>query len=55
MTATVAQYPKTFGKKAAQMVYRIFDHKKIKIKHEVYPVKLITKDNIQDYSLEEWQ
>lgn len=55
MTGTVAQYPRTFGKKAARMVYRIFAQKKIKPKHEVYPVKLITKENIQDYSLEEWQ
>ena len=55
MTATVAQSPKTFGKKAGEAIYQIFSQKKIKRKNVVYPVKLISKDNISQYSLEEWQ
>lgn len=55
MTATVAQSPKTFGKKAGSLLYEIFSNKKIKKRKYIYPVSIITKENIEDYSLEEWQ
>lgn len=55
MTATVAQSPKRFGKKAGALLYEIFSTEKIKKKNYVYPVSIITKENIQKYSLEGWQ
>lgn len=55
MTATVAQSPKRFGKKAGSLLYEIFSMKKIKKKNYVYPVSIVTKENIQKYSLEGWQ
>ncbi len=54
MQATVAQSPKTMGKKAGEAIYKIFKNKKIK-KVEVLPVQKITKENVSSYSLEEWQ
>ena len=55
MAATVAQSPKTFGKKAGEAIYKLFSQEKIKNKNEVSPVQIITKDNVQDYSTEGWQ
>ena len=55
MAATVAQSPKTFGKKAIEVIYKIFSQETIKNKNEVSPVQIITKDNVQDYSTEGWQ
>ena len=55
MQATVAQSPKTMGKKAGQAIYRLFQNKKIKKKVEVLPVEKITKENVDQYSTEEWQ
>lgn len=55
MAATVAQSPKTFGKKAGEVIYKLFSQEKIKNKNEVSPVQIITKDNVQDYSTEGWQ
>ena len=55
MAATVAQSPKTFGKKTGETIYKLFSQKKIKNKNEVSPVQIITKDNVQDYSTEGWQ
>lgn len=55
MEATVAQSPKTFGKKAGEAIYKIFSRETIKNKNEVSPVQIITKDNVQDYSTEGWQ
>ena len=55
MAATVAQSPKTFGKKAGEAIYKMFSQEKIKNKNVVSPVQIITKDNVHDYSTEGWQ
>ena len=55
MAATVAQSPKTFGKKTGETIYKLFSQEKIKNKNEVSPVQIITKENVQDYSTEGWQ
>ena len=55
MAATVAQSPKTFGKKAGEIIYKLFSQETIQNKNEVSPVQIITKDNVQDYSTEGWQ
>ena len=55
MAATVAQSPKTFGKKAGEVIYKLFSQETIKNKNEMSPVQIITKENVQDYSTEGWQ
>ena len=55
MAATVAQSPKTFGKKTGEVIYKMFSQEKIKNKNEVNPVQIITKNNVHDYSTEGWQ
>lgn len=55
MAATVAQSPKTFGKKAGEAIYKLFSQEIIKNKNEMSPVQIITKENVQDYSTEGWQ
>lgn len=54
MTGTVAQSPKTMGKEAADIVYKILAGKPYEEKART-PVTLITEDNIDKYSLEGWQ
>lgn len=54
MTATSAQSPRTTGKKTVEMLYRILDGKTVE-KQSIVPVSLITKDNIDEYSLSGWQ
>ena len=39
MAATVAQSPKTFGKKTGEVIYKMFSQEKIKNKNEVNPVQ----------------
>ena len=54
MQATVAQYPKTMGKQAAAVAYQLlagnksYDDEKIR-------VEIINQENIDQYSLEDWQ
>ena len=55
MAATVAQSPKTLGKKTGEVIYKMFSQEKIKNKNEVNPVQIITKNNVHDYSTEGWQ
>lgn len=55
IAATVAQSPKTFGKKAGEVIYKLFSQETIKNKNEMSPVQIITKENVQDYSTEGWQ
>ena len=54
MQATVAQYPKTMGKRAAAVAYQLlagnksYDDEKIR-------VEIINQENVDQYSLEDWQ
>lgn len=54
MTATSAQSPQMTGKKTVEMLYNILDGKTAE-KQFVVPVTLITKDNVNEYSLSGWQ
>lgn len=51
---TVMQSPKTMGKEAAEILYRILN-KKGYAKSEKIEVNLVTKENIHEYSLEGWE
>lgn len=52
--ATVAQSPVKLGEKAASISYRLVSGKKVPQKI-IVPVHLITKENIDRYSIEGWQ
>ena len=52
--ATVAQSPVKLGEKAASISYRLVSGKKVP-KKIIVPVHLITKENIDRYSIEGWQ
>ena len=54
MTATSAQSPQMTGKKTVEMLYNILDGKTAE-KQFTVPVTLITKDNVDEYSLSGWQ
>lgn len=54
MTATSAQSPRTTGKKTVEMLYKILDGKTVE-KQSIVSVSLITKNNIDEYSLSGWQ
>mgnify|MGYP004480777175 FL=1 len=54
MTATSAQSPQMTGKKTVEMLYNILDGKTAE-KQFIVPVTLITKDNVDEYSLSGWQ
>lgn len=54
MTATSAQSPQMTGKKTVEMLYDILDGKTAE-KQFIVPVTLITKDNVNEYSLSGWQ
>ena len=54
MMGTVAQYPKSMAKKAVDCAYRLLDHE-TKFSEEKIDVRMITRDNIDEYSLEGWQ
>ena len=54
MTASVSQSPKTMGKDAAEIVYKILENKPYSSKARI-PVTLINENNIDQFSLEGWQ
>lgn len=53
MTASVSQSPKTMGKDAAEIVYKILENKPYSSKARI-PVTLINENNIDQFSLEGW-
>ena len=54
MTATSAQSPQMTGKKTVEMLYKILAGKPVESQY-IVPVRLITRDNVEDYSLSGWQ
>ena len=54
MTATAAQSPRITGKKTVEMLYKILAGKPVESQY-IVPVRLITRDNVEDYSLSGWQ
>ena len=54
MKATVAQYPKLMAKRAINTAYSLLESND-KLKEEKMMVNIITKDNIDEFSLEGWQ
>ena len=54
MKATIAQYPKLMAKRAINTAYSLLESND-KLKEEKMMVNIITKDNIDEFSLEGWQ
>lgn len=54
MMATAAQSPRITGKKTVEMLYKILAGKPVESQY-IVPVRLITRDNVEDYSLSGWQ
>ena len=49
-----AQSPRITGKKTVEMLYKILAGKPVESQY-IVPVRLITRDNVEDYSLSGWQ
>lgn len=53
MEASVAQYPKVMGKEAVSAAYKLLDGQKPQ--DVTVKINMISKSNIDEYSLEDWQ
>ena len=54
MRASVAQFPSRIGEEAANAIYDLLDGKEVKSYISV-PVELVTKENVEYYSVDRWQ
>lgn len=54
MEASAAQFPTEIGKKAAEIIYRLLDGETVE-KNILIPVKLVTKDNVEQFDIDRWQ
>lgn len=54
MQATAAQFPTEIGKKASDVIYRLLNGQQVE-KDILVPVELVTKDNVEQFSIDRWQ
>lgn len=54
MEASAAQFPTEIGKKAAEIIYRLLAGETVE-KNILIPVKLVTKDNVEQFDIDRWQ
>ena len=54
MAASVAQFPSEIGTRTADVIYKLLNGEEIE-KHILVPVKLVTKDNVEDFGIDRWQ
>lgn len=54
MMATAAQFPSEIGKRAADVIYRLFDSENVD-EDILIPVELITQENVNDFGIDRWQ
>lgn len=54
MDATVAQFPTEIGSRAADAIYRLLDGKSVE-KNILVPVKLVTRQNVEEFGIDRWQ
>ncbi len=54
MSASAAQFPSRIGQIAADTIYCLLDGKTVEKKIRV-PVELVTKENVEQYSIDRWQ
>ena len=54
MEASAAQFPTEIGKEAAEIIYRLLDGESVQ-KNILVPVELVTRSNVEQYSIDRWQ
>lgn len=54
MEASAAQFPSQIGKRAAEIMYQLFNGKSVE-KNVLVPVKLITQKNVEEFGIDRWQ
>lgn len=54
MKASAAQFPSQIGSKAAEVIYQLLNGEDVNDKILV-PVKLITKENVEEFGIDRWQ
>lgn len=54
MCATMAQFPSRIGKEASNIIYNLLNHKKVE-KHILISSELVTRDNVDHFSIDRWQ
>lgn len=54
MKASAVQFPSRIGEEAANAIYDLLEGKEVQ-KYISVPVELVTKDNVEDYSVDRWQ
>lgn len=54
MCATMAQFPSRIGKEASNVIYNLLNHKKVE-KHILISSELVTRDNVDHFSIDRWQ
>ena len=50
----MAQFPSEIGTRTADVIYKLLNGEEIE-KHILVPVKLVTKDNVEDFGIDRWQ
>lgn len=54
MDASAAQFPAEIGKEASEVIYRLLNGKTVE-KNILVSVKLITKENVEQFGIDRWQ
>lgn len=54
MCATMAQFSARIGKEASNVIYNLLNHKKVE-KHILISSELVTRDNVDHFSIDRWQ
>lgn len=54
MDATAAQFPTEIGSRAADAIYRLLEGKSVE-KNILVPVKLVTRQNVEEFGIDRWQ
>ncbi len=54
MGASAAQFPSEIGQEAAEVIYRLLRGESVE-KNILVPVKLITKENVEQFGIDRWQ
>lgn len=54
MSASAAQFPSRIGQTAADVIYRLLDGEQVD-QNILVPVELVTRENVEQYSVDRWQ
>jgi len=54
MSASSAQFPSRIGQTAADVIYRLLRGEEVE-KEIFLPVELVTRENVEEYSISRWQ